>query len=420
VSGNVDALPAGDDPPSFLDVLALPDEDGIIPVRAMEGILARGSEAVGPLRQHLERSAEPESYNAYWTAVLLGELRDAAAIPELAAAVARAAPDHVLVPFAAAGALGAIGDAALPAVREILERGEPHVRQWAYLAAARLGTPPAVELLLERLESDAELLDVIANALAEAGGAEHTERLLAAAARAEPWQIPDIEGAIAVLNGAGVRSVEPRDWRLRYRPDPGVGPFPLHWSTIGAVVRQELGVRRGRAQKPRSLEAILAEAREADREPCDCCGAREWQGTGVPVCPALAAEIPERQALMVEELADRIESDDLWEVLDELEYSIFLADERRRRRGSRRDRERAEHNLTGLRVLRGGVVWSIEQGIESAAAGARRLRQEAAAAEDEHGRPEVEAPPVQAAAPRIGRNEPCPCGSGKKFKRCCG
>jgi len=22
--------------------------------------------------------------------------------------------------------------------------------------------------------------------------------------------------------------------------------------------------------------------------------------------------------------------------------------------------------------------------------------------------------------PRIGRNDPCPCGSGKKFKKCCG
>lgn len=24
------------------------------------------------------------------------------------------------------------------------------------------------------------------------------------------------------------------------------------------------------------------------------------------------------------------------------------------------------------------------------------------------------------AAPQVGRNEPCPCGSGKKYKRCCG
>ncbi|ECB2961238.1 hypothetical protein CB410_004724, partial [Salmonella enterica subsp. enterica] len=22
--------------------------------------------------------------------------------------------------------------------------------------------------------------------------------------------------------------------------------------------------------------------------------------------------------------------------------------------------------------------------------------------------------------PQLGRNDPCPCGSGKKFKKCCG
>ncbi len=27
--------------------------------------------------------------------------------------------------------------------------------------------------------------------------------------------------------------------------------------------------------------------------------------------------------------------------------------------------------------------------------------------------------PVRHAAPRIGRNDPCPCGSGKKYKKCC-
>lgn len=30
------------------------------------------------------------------------------------------------------------------------------------------------------------------------------------------------------------------------------------------------------------------------------------------------------------------------------------------------------------------------------------------------------APVVQAVSQRIGRNEPCPCGSGKKYKKCCG
>jgi uncharacterized protein len=28
--------------------------------------------------------------------------------------------------------------------------------------------------------------------------------------------------------------------------------------------------------------------------------------------------------------------------------------------------------------------------------------------------------PVRRSTPRVGRNEPCPCGSGKKYKKCCG
>lgn len=27
--------------------------------------------------------------------------------------------------------------------------------------------------------------------------------------------------------------------------------------------------------------------------------------------------------------------------------------------------------------------------------------------------------PIKRSTPKIGRNEPCPCGSGKKFKKCC-
>ena len=28
--------------------------------------------------------------------------------------------------------------------------------------------------------------------------------------------------------------------------------------------------------------------------------------------------------------------------------------------------------------------------------------------------------PLKRTTPKVGRNEPCPCGSGKKFKKCCG
>ena len=30
------------------------------------------------------------------------------------------------------------------------------------------------------------------------------------------------------------------------------------------------------------------------------------------------------------------------------------------------------------------------------------------------------ATPVVRDAPKVGRNDPCPCGSGKKYKKCCG
>lgn len=36
------------------------------------------------------------------------------------------------------------------------------------------------------------------------------------------------------------------------------------------------------------------------------------------------------------------------------------------------------------------------------------------------GRVDEEAKPVRRAEPKVGRNEPCPCGSGKKFKKCHG
>ena len=36
-----------------------------------------------------------------------------------------------------------------------------------------------------------------------------------------------------------------------------------------------------------------------------------------------------------------------------------------------------------------------------------------------HGQPEQKQAPAKTAA-TVGRNDPCPCGSGKKYKNCCG
>jgi preprotein translocase subunit SecA len=38
----------------------------------------------------------------------------------------------------------------------------------------------------------------------------------------------------------------------------------------------------------------------------------------------------------------------------------------------------------------------------------------------EEGKAKPAAQPVQRATPKVGRNDPCPCGSGKKYKKCHG
>jgi preprotein translocase subunit SecA len=43
-----------------------------------------------------------------------------------------------------------------------------------------------------------------------------------------------------------------------------------------------------------------------------------------------------------------------------------------------------------------------------------------AVAESEDGEVTLDLGPVRRDVPKVGRNEPCPCGSGKKFKNCCG
>ncbi len=50
-----------------------------------------------------------------------------------------------------------------------------------------------------------------------------------------------------------------------------------------------------------------------------------------------------------------------------------------------------------------------------------RRSSEASAADDGDGAElSIDLPPVRREMPKVGRNEPCPCGSGKKFKNCCG
>lgn len=50
----------------------------------------------------------------------------------------------------------------------------------------------------------------------------------------------------------------------------------------------------------------------------------------------------------------------------------------------------------------------------------RQRRQKVQREVDQAAQAGVKLSPIQRAQPKVGRNDPCPCGSGKKYKKCCG
>jgi hypothetical protein len=67
----------------------------------------------------------------------------------------------------------------------------------------------------------------------------------------------------------------------------------------------------------------------------------------------------------------------------------------------------------GLFLSQSGAGWFIRKGLRTGLGFGR------ACSQYRHLPAELRTDPISAPE-RIGRNEPCPCGSGKKFKKCCG
>jgi preprotein translocase subunit SecA len=79
------------------------------------------------------------------------------------------------------------------------------------------------------------------------------------------------------------------------------------------------------------------------------------------------------------------------------------------------DRARAIHEEAPREAVAAGAGAGVSVG---AAAGGIRASQDAAIEASQRSA-ERKAEPVRNTAKRVGRNDPCPCGSGKKFKSCC-
>ena len=381
-------------------------------------------EGEGPIDDE-EGDDEEDPLMPLWALVVLGELGDPAALPSLAETIRRGARESYPLPLAAAEAMAKIGPAALPTLESLAADPDPTCRIWAYGVMGWIRHDAAYEFLIQALSRDAECLDALGAAIQEHRRTEAIPLLYEALQRAEPWQRLDVEGAIRDLQMEDdLEPLHEQDWRLRYRPEPRFGAMVPGWPAVAVIARDE-GVHRDRDPVPlRSLKEILADVPPRDEEPelCECCGEPWSTGAGVPVCPATAVVVTMIQHAVLGRYRDEYEFDDLFEVMTEVEYDWMEALDRPEPR-SRRGRDEREDRLTELHMVREACRWLIERGVESVGGGRAALLAEAQRLAHELGDPEgifAAREPVKTQGPEVGRNDPCPCGSGRKYKKCCG
>jgi ferredoxin len=414
-----------------------------MPVRPMEDVLRMRPPAGRQVAAALDRWDDDEDRDLLWLIVLLGELRDPAAVPPLRRQLR--GNDLTLLPLAAAEALAKIGPAAIPALEEAARSDRSQERLYALAALGWIPDDRAYGALIEALERDRDLAHVAATALVDQGRPEAIPSLYRALRTCPPWQHVEIEEAIRALHR---RLVTPpllrRDWRLRYRRIPSLGTFDPGWAGVAALcntVPESLADRKAVPVRP--LEQILEDQpprEEAER--CERCEAPIEHPTGLPVCPEDALFIAAKQC----ELLAAARHDgfhDLFDYLDDLEAWGWDRQAERPKRGAKR--ARWEREGEEIQIYQRTCEWLIERGAEDVDTALALLRAESVELAQRYGDPDglletlpdlnaphepwaawAPAPPVPALAavaaapPRVGRNEPCPCGSGKKYKKCCG
>jgi hypothetical protein len=392
-----------------------------MPVRPMEQVLRMGVAAIPALAEAVARWGDDEEREVLWLVVLLGETRHPDAVPPLVAQLRRS--DEAVLAQAASEGLAKIGAPAVGALVDAAKTGDQGERLCAYATLGWIADDRAYAALVDALARDREMGDVIATALSHQGRPEAVPLLYDAYRACEPWQRVEFEGAMRELQreGAGER-LWTRDWRLRYRPDPKFDDiFEPEWPAIADILRTSPEDQRP-APGVRPLEAILADTEEADEPPetCEECGGSIEHPTGIPACPETAVSGAVYQLRLLEAAReDGIE--DLFELLDELEAEEAEHRDRGEPR-TPRARERWRDELSELQLSRETCGWLIEQGAEHVGPAKALLLARLPELAARYGDPEGLLRPAhlpERRAEKVGRNEPCPCGSGRKYKRCC-
>jgi hypothetical protein len=388
-----------------------------MPVRAMERVLAIGENAAPALIDALQRWTGDDQHDVLWLIVLLGELKNPIAIQPLIDQVQRTDDDELS--RAAAEGLSEIGAAALPALSQLATAPDPVVRIHVYSALGGISDDGAFAILIDRLPRNPNDGDALAQALCDQGRKEAIPFLYDAYCKCDPWQRIEFEEVIRKLHFGRTDSVCRRNWRTHYRRNPSVGTFELGWLGERLIIRDHYQEDTKKQSPPlRTLEEILEEKPES-METCEDCSGKVENPTGLPVCPETAVSVALCQVRFLGEMRED-GMDDIFEISDMIDDMLWDYHEREEPKKAREDDSETEKDE--LHMYRQTCAWLVEQGTNDVTEARAMLLAKAGELAARLGDPEgllTRLKPPQKSVPKIGRNDPCPCGSGVKYKRCC-
>ena len=409
-------------------------ETASYPVVEMEKVIGFGDAAVTDIISCLKRERDfPRPDDELPLLVMLGEIRSPKAVDILIEYLKDSRYD--ITAEVACEALAKIGSTAIPALKDIVinEQGKAP-RLYAYAALGYMRNDEAHEVLLTQLNTDRRLACAIALALSRYKKKEDAERIYKVYREtSENVFNPDIEESIWFCVNPDYEPLPvDENWRVRYRRLPHYGYSPpvsqlgIMRIAYSAVRGNKMGLAKVRKSlKKLALEEILSKDMMGHRseELCEDCKKPVAYQAGVPVCPSHTAY---GMAVFQEEFIKesiRQEYENAPELMDELDELYEDAKKIKKKSVQR-------NNLDKIAVYYKTLDYFIERGIYSLHDILKELSKIKEKAEKSY-RAEFGTDPMydlimqdepagRARSNKIGRNEPCPCGSGKKYKKCCG
>lgn len=393
------------------------------PIIEMEQLIVQGDMAAAVIIAFLNDSSE-KAYDDVPLLVVLGEIRTAEAIPVLLQSMGR---DNDVVAMVAAEGLAKIGSQAIEPLKALIADPETAalVRLRAYGALGMMCLPQTRKYLRERLRVEPLYGDVIAYALSLSGEKEDAALIHAVYEKNEvSYMNPEFEESIYYCLHPQEREQLPTvlDWRIRYRRlpelDHSIQIMPLDIMMLMRYSAEAAHERGSGWQGPKKNLEEIAAREKMPAERCESCGEVYETRIGIPVCSETALSTALYQRAVIQELINA-DCETVQQGFDYLDN--FYEASRSDTDGSRKEKTEQMYaaGCATLNYLITRKIYGLAAGLEKIDAIIRLMDPEALQSHThEHG-PDCGCDDHEHTH-EVGRNDPCPCGSGKKFKKCCG